>query len=184
MMQGAPVDPATGMPMDPTMMQGAPPDPSAGMPMDPAMMQGAPPDPSAGMQDPAMLYEMMLQAVRQVMEESGGTGGKESKKPKKPSVDDRIAAIERALSEIGIPVAAPEDEDNASSSEKDSDDKQQQSSVMGPAAGQPAGGNGALPVGGPLGTMLTSMYGQQPAGGGSSGGTSAAKMAMLAAGVR
>jgi len=68
---GAPVDPNTGMPMDPAMMGGAPAgmpmDPAAmgmppGAPMDPAMAGGAPIDPAAGgmpPMDPAMMDPAM-----------------------------------------------------------------------------------------------------------------------------
>jgi len=47
---GAPVDPATGMPMDPAMAQQMPADPAAMPPPgDPAAMGGAPVDPATGM---------------------------------------------------------------------------------------------------------------------------------------
>jgi hypothetical protein len=88
---GAPVDPATGMPMDPAMMGGAPMDPAmmggappmdpamaGGMPMDPAMMGGAPPmDPAMmdpAMMDPAMMDPAMMGGAPP-MEDPAAAGG-------------------------------------------------------------------------------------------------------------
>lgn len=105
--QGAPVDPAAagGAPMDPS-MAAAP----AGAPVDPAMAAGGapaagapPPAPAPaapGAMDPAMM-DAMVQAVRQVMQESGGGqpgGGGKGKGGK--DVEERLGAIEAALAQV------------------------------------------------------------------------------------
>ena len=150
-----PMDPAMaqgGMPMDPAMAQG-------GMPMDPAMAGGMPPggemmaDPMAGAgmppPDAAMgapppnpeqeIYDMIVQAVRQVLQEMGiEEGGAEPKKAKKPSVDERLSAMEEMMAQLlgGVPV-----------------DGEPSGGGFGPGAGEPvddAGAAAMMPSMGPL----------------------------------
>jgi len=85
-----PVDPATGMPMDPAMAGGAPMDPAmaGGMPMDPAAMGGEMPmDPAMMDMDPAMMgggampgtVTMSIPELIQLIEVVKGGGGGASK---------------------------------------------------------------------------------------------------------
>ena len=78
MMGGAP--PGGGMPpgMDPSMMGGMPP--GGAPPIDPSMMGGAPPPPPAPGIDPAMIQQMVDEAVKKST--GGGNGGGGGLKPK------------------------------------------------------------------------------------------------------
>lgn len=144
---GAPMDPAMmqqgGAPMDPAMQQ-APADP--GQPFDPSMagpepqMEGTPPvDPAA--QDPAALYDMVVQAVRQVMQESGGAAAAQPAAEEKPkdskgkgkAIESRLDAVEGALAQL-IEVSGLVPPEGGAGAE---------AAGMGPGAGAPSDGAGA-----------------------------------------
>lgn len=125
---GMPIDPNTGMPMDPAMMQGMPPpgmgggmpvDPNTGMPMDPAMMQGMmqgmpppgmgggiPIDPNTGMpMDPAMMQQGGVAPPPQgggippeIMEELFGIVEELARRAQ--DAEGRMAKMEEALQEV------------------------------------------------------------------------------------
>jgi len=100
MMGGVPpMDPNTGMPMDPSMMGGVPPmDPNTGMPMDPSMMGGAPPQ--GGAMPPEMIDQFLgvMEEIAAAVEELGGqveaiVGAVEELGGKVEDQDSRLAGI-------------------------------------------------------------------------------------------
>lgn len=122
----APVDPAA-MAADPNM---AAAQAGAGVPAVAAApgeaVTGAPPSPEAMMApaaapslDPNMMYDLVVQAVRQVMQESGTLPGQAAEQPpaesaeKKPSkskqLEDRVTALEQFAQSLltGAPAEAP-----------------------------------------------------------------------------
>jgi len=160
-----PMDPAMmaagggGMPMDPSMMGGMPMDPSAvgagpavGLP--PPAAAPVPPAavPSGGAGDPA--YDMIVNAVRQVVQEMGigGGGGGDDKGGSKGGKDmeGRVAAIEGALAQVleQLGLANPEQALAQSVEEAAGPGA---AAGMGPGAGVPADGADAIPM--PAGPM-------------------------------
>jgi len=122
------------------------------MPIDPAMMGGAPAQPAAPAMDPAMLYDMVVQAVRQVMQEMGGAPGAQAAnapEKKKATPNDRLDKIEAVLSQLGIPLDQMEGAGAASG--------------FSSGSGMPADGGAAMPMMGPLdpraGAAMASMGG-------------------------
>jgi len=101
--QQAPVDPAAGgAPVDPAMAapQGAVDPAAGGVPAvgsPPPATAPAAPAPSA--MDPAMM-DAMIQAVRQVMQESGGQQGGGAKAKGGQDVEERLGSIEAALAQV------------------------------------------------------------------------------------
>lgn len=186
---GAPMDPSMGgmppgMPpgMDPAMMGAAPMAPA---PMDPAMMGGAPISAAAGPSalatvppqgaDPEAaadpIYDMMIQAVRevlpQVLQEMGvepgkegeGEGDEKPKKKKKPSAEDRLATIEAVLG-VTPDMEGEGGEAGAAAA-----------AGLTAGSGEPAPLDGTVPImgggpGGPLDPGLSGMMNQVGAGGG------------------
>ena len=149
--QGAPVDPAaaSGAPVDPAMAaapQGAPVDPmaaggapAAGLPP-PAVAQAAP---SSSM-DPAMM-DAMVQAVRQVMQESGGGQSQGQGKGKGgKDVEERLGAIEAALAQVlqTLNMASPDQ----AVADAMSQAGRPKADGMSSGSGSPADGAGTVPA--------------------------------------
>jgi hypothetical protein len=96
-----PMDPSMAMLADPTMGGQLPVDPNAaamGVPVDAGMAAG--PAPAGDV--PPELYDLIVQAVRQVLQESGALDGKgegdgESEKPKKLTTSERLNRLEETL---------------------------------------------------------------------------------------
>lgn len=138
-----PVDPAQmaamaggGAPVDP-MAAGGPP--AAGSPP-PAAAPAAPSSP-----DPAMM-DQLVQAVRQVMQESGGmqgNGGKGKGAGGKDS-DERLSAVEAALAQVlqVLNLASPQQ----AVSDAVAQAAQPQGDVMSAGSGQPSDGAGSVPA--------------------------------------
>jgi len=155
---GAPVDPATGMPMDPSMMGGMPQDPLAvaaagdpnagGMPLPPAA--GAPQPVAA---PPPEIKQIIADIVRQTMQEMGASGTGEKKKKLKPEdLEPRIAAIENTLQALGLytPPPPPTSSDGAGESDASAPAPAAPAVGMGMGAGQPADASGAAGMMSPM----------------------------------
>ena len=160
---GAPVDPAMaaaqqGAPVDPAAAGGAP---AAGSPPPAA----APAAPSAPM-DPSMM-DAMVQAVRQVMQESGGgqqQGGGKGKGGK--DVEERLGAIEAALAQVlqTLNLASPDQ----AVADAMSQNAKPQAAGLSSGSGGPSDGAGSVPAMGmmdPNGAQAMSEI-KPPAGGG------------------
>jgi hypothetical protein len=163
---GMPMDPAMaqggGMPMDPAMAGGAPIDPATGMPMDPAAMGGGVPmdpaaagmpvDPATGMPiDPAMLEQVAAaepmvadltlsefkQTIREVVSDIMTGGPMEETEDKKSTeigeINEKLNMLVDALAALtgGAPAPVPEE-----------------AAAMAPMAGEPAfmGAGAGVPV--------------------------------------
>ena len=84
--------------MQEAQMQGMPP----GAPPPDGMPPGAPPGAPPGDEDPvAVLYDVVVQAVRQVFQEMGVPGGEEGKK-KQPANKDRLETLEAKFDEMMV----------------------------------------------------------------------------------
>ena len=160
--QGMPVDPAAqGMPMDPT--TGQPVDP--GQPFDPSLAAPAPESEPAGTPpggpDGAALFDMITQAVRQAMQESGAgqpaateEKPKETKESKGKNMEARLDAIEGALAQLiemmglASPGAAPQGGAESAAPAPGG---------MGMEAGQPDDGKGAVQM--PMGPLDPNIQG-------------------------
>lgn len=163
-----PMDPAMaaggGMPMDPAMMGGgAPMDPAmmgGGAPMDPAMMGGgAPMDPAAmAAEEQAggeQVYDMITQAVRQVMQEMGitGEGGGEKKEEpkKKEGTSNKIEKLETMMGSIMTTLGLPIPESGEGEGEDAGGQEAAAAAGFGMDSGMPADGANAVPMAaGPL----------------------------------
>jgi hypothetical protein len=147
----------------------------AGMPVDPAAAGGAPADPAAMAAEEeaggAQVYDMIVQAVRQVMQEMGVQGGEgegdgeEEKKeePKKTEgTSSKIENLENMMGSImttlGIPVPGGEAGGAAEAAP---------AAGFGMDSGAPSAGENALPMPvGPLDPNASAMMGEvAPAGG-------------------
>jgi hypothetical protein len=138
--------------MDPAMM-GADP---AMMGADPAMMGGAPVDPAA---EEAAAYDMLVQAVRQVLSEMGiepkeekGEGDSESKsdgESKSEGKGDRLTKLENTVNQIAMALGLPTD----GGGDEDAGGGPDAATGMSAGSGMPSDGAGAMPMMGPLDPM-------------------------------
>jgi hypothetical protein len=175
-----PMDPAMmaaggGMPADPMLAaagggMAVPPDPSMAPGLTPPAGAALPPD-AAGTAAPALppeLYDMVVAAVRQVMQEMGVGAGEApaeeapKKKSGKSGLSDRVATLETMVSELlgalGVPVPAA------------GGDASQTAAGMTAGAGAPDNGEGSVSAAGPL----------DPAGAQAMGGITSGKAQKLA----
>jgi len=162
-----PMDPAMaaagGAPMDP-MAAGAGPAVSLPPPAAAPIAPAAPPPGGGG--DPA--YDMIVQAVRQVVQEMGVAPGAAPGGESKPAKDmeARLGAVEGALAQVLEMMGLANPEQAMSQAVEEAAPAPGAAAGMGAGAGQPAEGAGAVPLGaGPMDPgSAQAMQGMAPPG--------------------